>query len=121
MPDAARTGERIFRGIPVSPGICRGKILVLGKPNGDTLPRTEILEERIPAELKCFEQALVDTRHQVLTTLEHFLSVGWGERRLVAVARAMVGGTQGVMQVAITAPQNQAKKPNDPNHHNHQQ
>ncbi len=37
------------------------------------------------------------------------------------VARAMVGGTQGVMQVAITAPQNQAKKPNDPNHHDHQQ
>ena len=37
------------------------------------------------------------------------------------VARAMVGGTQGVMQVAITAPQNQSKKPNDQNHHDHQQ
>lgn len=77
MPDAARTGERIFRGIPVSPGICRGKILVLGKPNGDTLPRTEILEERIPAELKCFEQALVDTRHQVLD-VQRQLSEGLG-------------------------------------------
>ncbi len=29
------------------------------------------------------------------------------------VARAMVGGTQGVMQVATAAPQNQAKKKND--------
>ncbi len=37
------------------------------------------------------------------------------------VARAMVGGTQGVMQVAITAPQNQSEKPNDQNHHDHQQ
>jgi PTS system mannose-specific IIA component len=37
------------------------------------------------------------------------------------VARAMVGGTQGIMQVAITAPQNQARKKNDPNHHDHQQ
>lgn len=37
------------------------------------------------------------------------------------VARAVAGGTQGVMQVAITAPQNQARKKNDQNHHDHQQ
>ena len=36
------------------------------------------------------------------------------------VARAMVGGTQGIMPVAITAPQNQARKKNDPNDHDHQ-
>ena len=39
----------------------------------------------------------------------------------VLVARAMAGGTQGVMQVATTAPQNQAKKKNDQDHHDHQQ
>jgi PTS system ascorbate-specific IIA component len=38
----------------------------------------------------------------------------------VLVARAMAGGTQGVMQVATTAPQNQAKKKNDQDHHDHQ-
>jgi mannose PTS system EIIA component len=37
------------------------------------------------------------------------------------VSRAMVGGTQGVMQVAITAPQNQARRPNDQDQHDHQQ
>ncbi|HSV52017.1 MAG TPA: PTS fructose transporter subunit IIA [Burkholderiaceae bacterium] len=37
------------------------------------------------------------------------------------VARAVAGGTQGVMQVAITAPQNQARKKNDQNQHDHQQ
>lgn len=37
------------------------------------------------------------------------------------VARAVAGGTQGVMQVAITAPQNQARKKNDQNLHDHQQ
>ena len=37
------------------------------------------------------------------------------------IARALAGGTQGVMQVAITAPQNQAKRKHDPNHHDHQQ
>ena len=39
----------------------------------------------------------------------------------VLVARAMAGGTQGVMQVASTAPQNQAKTRNDQDHHDHQQ
>ena len=37
------------------------------------------------------------------------------------VARALAGGTQGVMQVTITAPQNQVRKNNDQNHHDHQQ
>ncbi|KQP21654.1 PTS sugar transporter subunit IIA [Pseudorhodoferax sp. Leaf267] len=37
------------------------------------------------------------------------------------VSRALVGGTQGVMQVAITAPQNQARKRNDQSDHDHQQ
>lgn len=37
------------------------------------------------------------------------------------VARVLAGGTQGVMQVAVTAPQNQQRKPNDKNHHDHQQ
>ena len=38
------------------------------------------------------------------------------------VSRAMIGGTQGVIQVAITAPQNQAKRaPHDQDHRDHQQ
>jgi len=37
------------------------------------------------------------------------------------VARALAGGTQGVMQVAITAPQNQARRKHDPSDHDHQQ
>src|SRR6478609_5435902 len=37
------------------------------------------------------------------------------------VSRAVIGGTQGVMQVAITAPQNQARRTNDQDKHDHQQ
>ena len=37
------------------------------------------------------------------------------------VARALAGGTQGVMQVANIAPQNQAKRNHDPNDDDHQQ
>ncbi len=37
------------------------------------------------------------------------------------VARALVGGAQGVMQVAIAAPQNQVRRAHDSDHHHHQQ
>lgn len=38
------------------------------------------------------------------------------------VSRAMIGGTQGVIQVAVTAPQNQAQRAlNDQDHRDHQQ
>lgn len=37
------------------------------------------------------------------------------------VTRAVAGGTQGVMQVAVTAPQNQVKRPHDQDHRDHQQ
>jgi mannose PTS system EIIA component len=36
------------------------------------------------------------------------------------MARALAGGAQGVMQVAITAPQNQVRKKNDQDKHHHQ-
>ena len=36
--------------------------------------------------------------------------------------RALAGGTQGIMPVAVTAPQNQARRaPNDQGRHDHQQ
>ena len=37
------------------------------------------------------------------------------------VSRAVIGGTQGVMQVAITAPQNQPRRSNEQDQHDHQQ
>lgn len=37
------------------------------------------------------------------------------------VSRAVAGGVQGVMLVAITAPQNQARRKNDQDHNDHQQ
>ena len=37
------------------------------------------------------------------------------------VSRAVIGGTQGVMQVAVTAPQNQPRRNHDHDHQDHQQ
>lgn len=44
-----------------------------------------------------------------------------GEPLDALVARALSGGSQGVMQVASAAPQNQIKKSNDQDRHQHQQ
>ena len=37
------------------------------------------------------------------------------------VTRAVAGGTQSIMQVAVTAPQNQSRKQHDHNNHDYQQ
>ena len=39
----------------------------------------------------------------------------------VLVARALAGGTQSIMQVAVTTPQNQQRKNNDQQHRDHSQ
>lgn len=65
MATPLHKGEKIFRGIPVSPGVCRGKLRVLRKTDA-AVPRHTLAEEEIPAELDRLERALVDTRHQIL-------------------------------------------------------
>jgi PTS system ascorbate-specific IIA component len=44
-----------------------------------------------------------------------------GDELDVLVNRALAGGTQCIMQVAVSAPQNQIKKRHDPTHHDHHQ
>ena len=71
-------------------------------------------------------QKLVDGVHSKLITginLPMLLrTVSYRHEPLDAlITRALAGGTQGVMQVAITAPQNQAKRKHDSNDHDHQQ
>ena len=71
-------------------------------------------------------QKLVDgTRYRLITgvNLPMLLrSVSYRHEPLDSlVSRAVVGGTQGVMQVAITAPQNQPRRTHDQDERDHQQ
>ena len=70
MPEPARAGETILRGIAVSTGVSRGKILVLGKQQA-SIPTRELSEEEIPHELERLEQALVHTREQLHDVQAH--------------------------------------------------
>jgi phosphotransferase system enzyme I (PtsI) len=62
---AERFGELIFRGIPASAGVCRGNILVLDQP-GRQIERRELADDEIARELDRFEEALAQTRRQLL-------------------------------------------------------
>ncbi len=57
-------GERVFRGIGVSAGVCRGKILVLQRARR-VIIRREIADDCIAPEVGRFEKALSQTRKQI--------------------------------------------------------
>lgn len=65
MTEPAQTGERVYKGIPVSPGICQGKAFVLHRAQGE-IPRREVAEADLPKEIERFQQALLLTRQQIL-------------------------------------------------------
>jgi phosphotransferase system enzyme I (PtsI) len=65
MPEPSSKGERILRGIPVSAGVCRGKILVLGKSHTG-IPKRQLAEAQVAGEVNRLGQALIQTRHEIL-------------------------------------------------------
>ncbi len=64
MAERLHEGERIFRGIPVSAGVSRGRVLVLDRTSHILSQRT-LSETEVADELGRLEQALTQTRHQV--------------------------------------------------------
>jgi phosphotransferase system enzyme I (PtsI) len=58
-------GEKVFNGIAVSAGVCRGKVMVLHRAR-HMIARRELPEVEVTAEVKRFEQALVKTRQQIV-------------------------------------------------------
>ena len=65
MSQSPRIGERVFRGIPVSGGVCRGKLLVLGKTH-HTIGKATLTEAQVSDEVLRLERALVQTRQEIL-------------------------------------------------------
>ena len=77
MPaDTQDRGEKSFRGIPVSAGVCRGKILVLGRARPN-IAQLQLTEAALAEEVNRLERALVQTRHQILE-IQRKVSEGMG-------------------------------------------
>jgi phosphotransferase system enzyme I (PtsI) len=65
MPDPLSKGEQHFRGIAVSTGVCRGKVLVLDRIR-PTISKKQISDAEAAEEVNRLEKALVQTRQQLL-------------------------------------------------------
>lgn len=91
------------------------------------LPNTLVVTDVFGATPCNVAQRLVDGVHSKLITgvnLPMLLrTVSYRHESLDAlISRAMIGATQGVIQVAVTAPQNQARRnTHDQDHRHHQQ
>jgi len=78
VPDTVHEGgERILHGIAVSPGVCRGRILILVGNRVESIPRREISESEIPEQISRLEKAIIETRRQLLAVQEK-VSTGMG-------------------------------------------
>ncbi|HEX4644260.1 MAG TPA: phosphoenolpyruvate--protein phosphotransferase, partial [Verrucomicrobiae bacterium] len=76
MPEPANAGEKVFRGIPVSAGVCRGKIIVLSRTH-PKIPKRQMAETDLAKEVDRLEKALVETRQQILE-VQRKVSSGMG-------------------------------------------
>src|SRR4051812_25326727 len=76
MPEALHKGEKTFRGIPVSAGVCRGKILVLDKAR-PSFAKRQLSDGQAAEEINRLEKALVQTRRQILE-VQRKVSQGMG-------------------------------------------
>src|SRR5688572_7247048 len=77
MADPAKSGERTLRGIAVSQGVCRGPVLVLGRSEGEGIPRQNVSESEVPKQIERLEQAISKTRQQILN-VQRQVSAGLG-------------------------------------------
>ena len=59
------TGEKVLRGIPVSEGVCHGRILVLDAREGEVIPRFTLTESEIAEHVRRLGQAILETRRQI--------------------------------------------------------
>ena len=64
MTAVPASSERSFHGIAVSPGVCQGRVVVLGKAQ-TSATRQAITDSQVATEVTRFKQALVATRHQL--------------------------------------------------------
>jgi PTS system mannose-specific IIA component len=128
FPDCGST----VMAIDVQPNLSPEETLAAGRIALDQLARAPgvkgvlVLADIFGATPSNVAQKLVDGQKTRLITgvnLPMLLrSVSYRHEPLDAlVSRAVIGGTQGVMQVAVTAPQNQPRRNHDQDEHDHQQ
>ena len=65
MSDPVQSGERVYKGIAVSAGVCHGKVLILHNAVAE-VPQYSVPEAELSGQVERLQQALVVTRQQIL-------------------------------------------------------
>jgi len=89
MAEPSQVGERVFHGIPVSSGVCQGAVVVLGRKL-DAVPKRTISDQEVAQQMERFEQALVNTRHQLLEVQRRVTNGMGSENASIFEAHLMV-------------------------------
>lgn len=89
MADRLHKGEKILRGIPVSAGVCRGKLLVLDKQR-HTVTRRDLSDSEAGEEVNRLQRALEATRHQILEVQRRLAESIGAEQASIFDAHLMV-------------------------------
>ena len=76
MTEPSSNGQQSFRGIPVSGGVCRGKLLVLDRVR-PTISKKQLADGKLAEEVYRLEKALIKTRQQILD-VQRRVSEGMG-------------------------------------------
>ncbi len=76
MPEAMPKSEMTFRGIPVSGGICRGKILLQHRTR-PAISERQLTDLELVEEVHRLEKVLAQTRQQIIE-VQHRVSVAMG-------------------------------------------
>jgi phosphoenolpyruvate-protein phosphotransferase (PTS system enzyme I) len=69
-------GERVYHGIPASPGVCQGKVMIIAQTPA-VVRRYDLVESQIPQEIERLERAMLETRKQIIE-VQHQVSRAMG-------------------------------------------
>lgn len=89
MPEAQSSSERVFRGIPVSAGVCRGRVLVLDRER-PTIQKRSVTEAEVADEVNRLERSLVQTRRQLQEVQQRVIEAMGVEEGSIFEAHLMV-------------------------------
>ena len=87
MADTGHT--EYLRGVPASPGISMGKVFLLDSEE-ITIPRRRVTAEQVPQEIARFEEALIQTRQEILEIQRRIEAELGGEHAEIFSAHLMV-------------------------------
>ena len=102
MPESSRTGEKVFRGIAVSAGVCHGKVFLLGRL-ASSIPDYEVSEAEVHNQVVRLERALVETRLQIAEVQRHVSEAMGAEDASIFDAHLLVLEDQNLINEVVRA------------------